>query len=118
MFIILIKGTNVGAVYALNKTDITVIGRGEECDIRVLDLLVSRRHCQIEWKNNSFYVKDLNSKNKTLLNKKIIEKDEKLEPGDIIQVGNTILLFTDKEEMPVKGFEEYQIMRMSQTRQI
>lgn len=115
MFIIVIKGTNVGTVYSLSKTDFTVIGRDENCDICVLDPLISRRHCQIEWKNNSFYLKDLNSTNKTLLNKKPVEELEKLEPGDTIKVGDTILLFTDKEEVPIRRIEEYQILRMSKT---
>lgn len=116
MFIIIIKGTNVGMVYALSKTDFTVIGRGEECDIRVLDLLVSRRHCEINWKKNNFYVKDLSSTNKTFLNKKIVEGENILEPGDTIKIGDTILLFTDKEEIPIKSVKEYQIMRMSKTK--
>lgn len=118
MFIIVISGTNVGSVYALDKTDYTIIGRGQECDIRVLDLLVSRRHCQIEWKRNGFYIKDLHSTNKTYLNKKIIEVEQKLEPGDTLNIGNSILLFTDKEEVPIKNIEEYNLMRMSQTRNI
>lgn len=118
MFIIIIKGTNVGTVYALSKSDLTIIGRGEECDIRILDLMISRRHCQIEWKQGSFYIKDLKSTNKTFLNKKLIEGEEKLEPGDSIYIGSTILLFTDKEEVPIKSVKEYQIMRMSKTRPI
>jgi pSer/pThr/pTyr-binding forkhead associated (FHA) protein len=117
MFLTVIKGIKSGTVYSLNKSDITVIGRGEECDIRILDLLISRRHCQIRWKDNDFYIKDNNSTNKTFLNKKIISGEEKLEPGDIISVGNTILLFTDKEETSIKKFEDYQKMRMSKTRQ-
>lgn len=118
MFIITIKGTNVGTVYALSKSEITIIGRGEECDIHVLDLMISRRHCQIEWKKDNFYIKDLNSTNKTFLNKKIIEGVEKLEPGDTIHVGSTILLFTDKEEVPIKSVKEYQTIRMSKTRSL
>lgn len=118
MFIIVIKGTNVGTVFALSKNDLTIIGRGTECDIRILDIMVSRRHCQVEWKKNSYYVKDLNSTNKTFLNKKIIEGEEKLDPGDTIRVGDTILLFTDKEEMPIKSVDEYYKIRMSQTKEI
>lgn len=118
MFIIVIKGTNVGTVYALSKTEYSVIGRGQECDIRVVDLMASRTHCQIEWKKNGFYLRDLNSTNKTFLNKKLVEKEEKLEPGDTIKVGDAILLFTDKEEVPIKSIEQYNIMRMSKTRPI
>lgn len=118
MFIIIIKGTNVGTVYPLSKSDFTVIGRGEESDIRILDIMISRRHCQIEWKKNSFYIKDLSSTNKTFINKKLIQEAAKLEPGDTIYIGNTILLFTDKEEIPIKSIEEYKIMRMGKTRPI
>lgn len=118
MYIIVIEGTNVGTVYALSKSDFTVIGRGQECDIRILDLSASRMHCQIEWKNNGYYIKDLNSTNKTLLNKNPVEKEKKLEPGDTIKVGDAILLFTDKEETTVHGVKDCQIMRMSKTKQM
>lgn len=118
MFLIIIKGTNVGVVSALSKTDFIVIGRGEECDIRILDLMVSRRHCRIEWKRNNFYIWDLNSTNKTFVNKKEISGEQRLDPGDTIKIGDTILLFTDKEEMPIKSVEEYQKIRMSKTKQV
>lgn len=118
MFIVIIKGTNIGAVFALNKNDLTIIGRGAECDIRILDLMVSRRHCHIEWKEKNFYIKDLESTNRTFLNKKEIPGEQKLEPGDTIKIGDTILLFTDKEEVPIKSVEEYKKIRMSKTRQI
>lgn len=118
MLIIVIKGTNVGTVYALSKSDFTVVGRGQECDIKILDPLVSRMHCQIEWKNNGYYIKDLDSTNKTLLNKNPVGKEKKLESGDTIKVGDAILLFTDKEETTVQGVKDYQIMRMSKTKQM
>lgn len=118
MYIILIKGPSIGGTFPLKRTDPNVIGRGKECDIRILDLMISRKHCQIEERNGVFYIKDLKSTNKTILNKKIVEDEEKLNTGDIIKVGNTILLFTDQKDMSIKSVEEYEQLRTKQTMRI
>src|SRR5438045_3290525 len=36
-----------------------IVGRGEDCDIRVLDTSVSRRHVRIEKIGDDFYVLDM-----------------------------------------------------------
>lgn len=108
MFLIVIKGSKVGAVFLFDREGIFIIGRGEECDVKIMDLMVSRRHCQIErTRNNYFYIKDLHSTNKTFVNTRMIEDVVKLEVGDIIGVGDTALLFTDQKEIAVKSVEDY-----------
>lgn len=116
MFLIIIKGTNAGNVYPLNKIGPIIIGREKDCDIRILELMISRRHCQIEKKeDNIFYIKDLNSTNKTFLNRRVVEEEQRLNLNDIIEVGNTTLLFTDRAELSIKSMEEYEKFRKSQT---
>lgn len=116
MFLIIIKGTTVGNVFSLNKVGSIVIGRGKECDVQILDLTISRKHCQIEERNSDFYIKDLKSKNKTIINKRIVEDEEKLNIGDIIEIGNTTLLFTSQKEIPIESVADYDNLRMSHTR--
>ncbi len=115
MFIIVIKGNNVGTLFLLDKDGPIIIGREKECDIRILDLMVSRKHCQIEKKGNIFYIKDLGSTNKTLVNKNVIEKETELKLGDIITIGETVLFFTDQKEMPIKNVADYEKLRINQT---
>lgn len=116
MFLIVIKGTNIGSTFPLNKRGPIIIGRGKECDIRVLDLLVSRRHCQIEERQNNFYIKDLISTNKTVVNKRVIEDEERLKIGDLVEIGDTVLLFTDQKEISIKSVQDYDKIRESKTR--
>lgn len=119
MFLIMIKGTKIGTVFPLDREGIYVIGRGEECDVKILDPMVSRRHCQIEGtRNNNFYIKDLKSTNKTFVNKRVIEDLVELKAGDMIGIGDTVLLFTDQKDIPIKSVADFEKLRIDQTMRI
>jgi len=67
----------------------TLIGRGEECSMRVPLSQVSRKHCELIQNNGSLKLKDLGSSNGTYVNgKRVLEK--KLKPGDRVQVGSVV----------------------------
>lgn len=116
MFLIVIKGANIGSTFVLNKVGHIIIGRGEECDFRILDLMVSRKHCQIEKRDNKFYITDLNSTNRTKLNGKVIYGGRKIKIDDIIEIGNTALLFTDQKRISIKTVLDYDTIRKTKTR--
>lgn len=119
MYLIVIKGLNVGTVFSLNREGVYIIGRGEECDIKILDLMVSRRHCQIEKaRDNIFYIKDLGSTNKTFVNSKIVEDVRELKKGDTIEIGGSVLLFTDRKEITIKSVADFETLRKKQTMKI
>lgn len=65
----------------------TLVGRHEECRLRIPSAEVSRRHCVFRIKNDRFFVVDLDSANGTLLNGHFIEGKEESVDGDEIQVG-------------------------------
>jgi len=65
---------------------VTVIGRGENCDLRVPLLSVSRRHCELRFQGAAIKVKDLASSNGTYVNNsRVTEVD--LRAGDRLAVG-------------------------------
>lgn len=66
---------------------VTVIGRRHNCDLRIPLESVSRRHCQLAEEDNHFRLRDLGSKNGTLLNGQKVEEEKKVEAGDFIQIG-------------------------------
>jgi len=68
------------------KNAVTVIGRGEECDLRVPILSVSRRHCELRMSKRHVTVKDLASSNGTYVNNKRVN-EATLKPGDRLVVG-------------------------------
>jgi pSer/pThr/pTyr-binding forkhead associated (FHA) protein len=78
----------------------TVIGRQDECDLKIDDPLLSRKHCAVTMDENShFYLEDLSSTNATFLNSKALKKKTQLGYGDRIVVGNTVLRFYFEEEV-------------------
>jgi pSer/pThr/pTyr-binding forkhead associated (FHA) protein len=63
-----------------------VIGRREDCDLRIAVNDDSRKHCQIKLENNELTVSDLGSSNGTFVNGQKIKKHA-LTAGDTLQVG-------------------------------
>ncbi len=66
--------------------NITVIGRREDCDLRIPLGEVSRKHCRLIAENESVRVEDLGSSNGTFLNGQRIQ-EAPVNPGDVVQIG-------------------------------
>ncbi len=79
-------GKHQGKTLKLPERDIT-IGRDLECDIRVTDSDVSRKHSQLIVRDEKIYVVDLKSRNGTCVNDVTIQKETPLHPGDLLRVG-------------------------------
>lgn len=67
----------------------STIGRGEDCDLRVPLVSVSRRHCELRIEGDVLTAKDLASSNGTYVNNQRINEAE-LNPGDRLVVGPVI----------------------------
>ena len=75
------------------------LGRSSSCDIQIKEQQVSSNHALIYVKPDGVYLVDTNSANGTMLNgNRLIPKEEmELSERDIIQVGDTILIFNSEE---------------------
>ncbi len=73
------------------------IGRDASNGIAVVDPSVSRKHCLIGWQDGRFLVRDLDSRNGTLVNGAGIE-EQWLQHGDEIAAGDSSFLFLLEEE--------------------
>ena len=69
---------------------VTVIGRRRNCDLRIPLESVSRRHCQISDENDQLTLRDLGSRNGTLLNGRKLNNEEVVKAGDYIQIGQAL----------------------------
>ena len=70
-----------------------VIGRGQECDLRLAQIEISRRHCEIETHEGSrFFVRDLDSRHGTQVNGRAID-EVALAHSDLLLLGANALLF-------------------------
>jgi len=87
-----INGPNQGESFEINGKPV-YLGRSSESDVQVRDKFVSRRHLQINRKKDRFFVKDLKSKNGTLVNGALIRSGKKVEvpEGIPIVVGVSVL---------------------------
>jgi len=80
------SGQLAGQGWLLN-TDVVVIGREiGMCDLVLPERQVSRRHAKIERTPGGFVLTDLNSKNGTFLNGKLVKRPELLQDGDQIEI--------------------------------
>ncbi len=79
-------GPDAGITWKIGAKPL-VIGREKGCDIRVLDLLASRRHCELLAENDGVRLRDLKSRNATLVNGEPVEECL-LNPGDEFSVGH------------------------------
>jgi len=84
-------GPTMGSRYTLGEQP-AVIGRASDCDIRITDHSVSRRHARIQPGADGYYAIDLQSTNGTYIND-IPASMYKLKDGDYVRVGNCIYRF-------------------------
>jgi pSer/pThr/pTyr-binding forkhead associated (FHA) protein len=67
----------------------TVIGRGEECSLRIPLLSVSRQHCELLMGGDELRVRDLASSNGTYVNNRRVNESG-LRAGDRLSIGPVI----------------------------
>ena len=87
----IIRGNDAGKEYFL-RSDVTMVGRGLDCDLVLNDPSVSRKHFRIERRLADYFLVDLGSGNGTKLNG-VRVADQKLEEGHTMEVGTTALSF-------------------------
>jgi hypothetical protein len=80
-----------GRVHPIDSRRV-LLGRSRECDIRVSDGNVSRRHAELVQEGATYWLVDLGSTNGTELNGSPVTR-EKLADGDRITIGATDLVF-------------------------
>ena len=66
---------------------------GREGDIQILDTAASRKHAEVFLLGDMHFIRDLDSRNGTFVNKVKIAKETPLRVGDHIQIGASLLLF-------------------------
>lgn len=84
--LIVVQGKPEGKVIPLTGP-IFKIGRGEGCHLRPNSELVSREHAEFRVENEEVLVRDLGSRNGTLLNSKPLQAQSAVKNGDLVQVG-------------------------------
>lgn len=68
---------------------VTVIGRREDCDVRIPVANVSRKHCRLIIDEGTLRLEDMGSSNGTYHNGVRIQEAQ-VQPGDAVQVGPVV----------------------------
>lgn len=105
-----IQGRDQGKRFELPLGAITV-GRDAASGIHLADTEVSRRHAEIVYEDHRYYLSDLGSANGVFVNSQRQTRCT-LRTGDRIQVGKTLLLFTNPEESSVTGKPSVEISKV------
>ena len=79
----------------LKKRDV-LIGRGNDCDIQILDDTVSSNHARIYQTSRGWAVADLDSHNGTKLNGRYINQTQLIFDEDMLTFGDKVFVFYDK----------------------
>jgi pSer/pThr/pTyr-binding forkhead associated (FHA) protein len=85
----IVEGAGAGRMVALGAG--ATVGRGRDADLVLADELVSRRHARVVAAGPGAVVEDLGSRNGTFVNGELIHGPTRLEPGDQLQLGVTLV---------------------------
>jgi diguanylate cyclase (GGDEF)-like protein len=89
--LVVLYGTELGKRVALPQSTFT-IGRATKADLQIDQEAVSRRHARIEYSGARHTILDLRSSNGVFVNE-VRVTERKLEDGDRIRIGRTLLVF-------------------------
>lgn len=105
------QGVEQGTRFELGERALA-LGRDARNEIRILDSEVSRLHATVQRVKDDFVLTDRNSSNGTFVNGTAIRSHVMVD-GDQIQLGNTLLLFSDTsdEAWHDKAAERVNILR-------
>lgn len=94
-----------------------VLGRGAECGARFTDARLSRRHARLEFRDGAWFIRDLGSKNGTLLNGRRIDS-ARLAPGDWLSLGGLIAGFGEISRQALESERTIARRRRDTTREL
>ncbi len=106
--LLILHGSHMGFSFPLTQERI-LIGRSSECDIRIDDENISRRHAEVRKIGELFKVRDLGSTNGTYINsRRIVE--EKLEDGDLLIINRAVMKFVSSTSIENHVFDQMYTM--------
>lgn len=65
----------------------TIIGRQEDCPIRIPSAQISRHHCELTVGGSGIHIHDLGSSNGTFVNGQRVDDQTPLHEGDVLAIG-------------------------------
>jgi Nif-specific regulatory protein len=99
--LVVVSGASSGTIVRLDaKGQAVTIGRQSVRDLRLDDDRVSRLHARLAYRANHWSIEDCGSMNGTFVNSQTVQQTM-LEPGDLIRIGDSLILFTGEDRESV-----------------
>src|SRR5687768_5759995 len=92
-YLVIREGSKWTDVFRLVDGESVTIGRAPTNAIVVKDERCSRNHAEVFQSQNQWTLRDLDSRNGTLIDGRRIQNDYHLQPGDVLRIGNSHLAF-------------------------
>lgn len=93
-YLVVREGNKWRDVYRLTPGQIMTIGRAPTNRIVLHDEVCSRYHCEVFQTGSTWKIRDLQSRNGTLIGGEPVEGEVELKPGQVIEIGPCELAFT------------------------
>lgn len=97
------NGPDKGRSYHVRKEGVFLIGRDPAAQVPLRDEMVSRRHCQIDYRDGRFLLRDLDSSNGVSINDERVVGAMPLSGNDRIEIGETRISFLLDDQNPLIG---------------
>ena len=95
-YLVIREGSKWSDVFRLVPGQSVTIGRAPTNQIVVKDERCSRNHVEVFLSSGQWTLRDLDSRNGTMVGHQMVRGDWPLNPGDIIRIGHTQLVFVHK----------------------
>ena len=95
-YLVIREGSKWSDVFRLVPGQSVTIGRAPTNQIVVKDERCSRNHVEVFLSSGQWTLRDLESRNGTMVGHQMVRGDWPLNPGDIIRIGHTQLVFVHK----------------------
>ena len=95
-YLVIREGSKWSDVFRLVPGQSVTIGRAPTNQIVVKDERCSRNHAEIFMSRGQWTVRDLDSRNGTMVGSELVRGDWPLKPGDMIRIGHAQLVFVYK----------------------
>lgn len=95
-YLVIREGSKWSDVFRLVSGQSVIIGRAPTNQIVLKDERCSRNHAEVFMSGGEWTLRDLESRNGTIVGAEVVHGDWTLKPGDIIRIGRTQLVFVHR----------------------
>ena len=95
-YLVIREGGKWSDVFRLNAGQVVTIGRAPTNQIVIKDERCSRNHVEVFCSSGQWTLRDLDSRNGTMVGNQRVTADWSLQPGDTIRIGRSQLVFVNR----------------------